>query len=174
MGSQRQSRNRKNSGASDPLIHALSTSPHSPYFAANQTWIQISVCHVLSLCPLLVMGAFGQGGGCREAGVETNWKASVGQVIQAEHCVEELELDSEGMVPTGAILFFLLHFMMLPQTFRPIQSLESGPPVAAQLQCRTTGLGPGEAFYSLSPAASDSCSSGVATKLPFHGRPAMA
>ena len=90
--------------------------------------------------------------------METNWKARlvgqvVGQVISRWNHVKSLNLILKEWCPQGAILFFLLYCMMLPQTFKPTQSLESGPPVAAQLRCRTTGLGPGAAFYSLSPVA---------------------
>lgn len=150
--------------------------PHhtAPTLQPTRHGFRSQFCHVLSLCPLLVVGTFDQGGGCREAGVETNWKASVGQVISRWNGVKSLNLILKEWCPQGAILFFLLHCMMLPQTFKPTQSPESGPPVAAQLWCRTTGLRPEAAFCSLSPAASDGCLSGVATKLAFHGRPAVA
>lgn len=113
-------------------------------------------------------------GSHRQSWKNSGASASVGQVISRRNRVKSFNLILKEWCPQGAILFFLLHCMMLPQTFKPTQSPESGPPVAAQLQCRTTGLGPGAAFCSLSPAASDSCLSGVATKLPFHGRPAVA
>lgn len=131
--------------------------PHhtAPTLQPTRHGFKSQFCHVLSLRPLLVVGTFGQGGGCSEVGVETNWKASVGQVISRWNTRwKSLNLILKEWCPQGAILFFLLHFMMLPQTFKPTQSLESGPPVAAQLQCGTTGPGPGAAFYSLSPAAS--------------------
>lgn len=106
--------------------------------------------------------------------VTTNWNARVGQVVSRWSTMwKSLDLILKEWSPRGASLFFPLHFTMLPQTFRPTQSLVSDPTAATQLPCRTAGLGPGAAFYSLSPAASDNCLSGVMSKLPFHGRPAM-
>lgn len=65
--------------------------------------------------------------------METNWKASVGQGYPGgTPQVEELELDSEGMVPTGAIPLLPSAFHDAASDFQAHSVSESGSPVAAQ------------------------------------------
>lgn len=152
------------------LIHALSTSPHCPYFAANQTWIQISVL------PRSVFVSFAsrgyiwlgwrfQGGRC---GDQLESQCGPGY-LQVEPC-EELELDSEGMVPTRChpLLPSVLHDAASDFQAHSVSGIWPSCSSPAAVQNYRAG-----ARSSILLTVTSSLS-GVATKLPFHGRPAVA